>query len=62
MAVYGATKEEFKMDFLVELVNACNKVSHPLLVGGNLKIIRNPSEENNDRYNDKLPFSDRKFT
>lgn len=56
VAVYGAAQEEFKEDFLVELVNACNKEPCPLLVGGDFNIIRNPSEKNNDRYNDKWPF------
>lgn len=56
VAVYGAAQEEFKEAFLVGLVNACSKMSLPILIGGDFNIIRNPNEKNNDRYNDKWPF------
>jgi exonuclease III len=56
VAVYGAAQPEFKEQFLTELVQACSKVSLPLLVGGDFNIIRNPSEKNNERYDDRWPF------
>ena len=56
VAVYGAAHPKFKEQFLMELVQACRKVSLPLLVGGDFNIIRNPSEKNNDRYDDRWPF------
>jgi endonuclease/exonuclease/phosphatase family metal-dependent hydrolase len=56
VAVYGAAQPEFKEQFLTELVQACRKVSLPLLVGGDFNIIRNPSEKSNDRYDDRWPF------
>jgi exonuclease III len=56
VAVYGAAQPEFKEAFLSELVRTCSKEDLPILLGGDFNIIRNPSEKNNDRYNDKWPF------
>ena len=56
VAVYGAAQPEFKEKFLTESVQACRKVSLPLLVGGDFNIIRNPSEKNNDNYDDRWSF------
>lgn len=56
VAVYGAAQEEYKEDFLTELVRSCRKESLPILIGGDFNIIRNPSEKNNDKYSDKWPF------
>ncbi|WVZ54678.1 hypothetical protein U9M48_005442 [Paspalum notatum var. saurae] len=56
VAVYGAVQPEFKEAFLTELVRTCSNESLPLLVGGDFNIIRNSSEKNNDRYNEKWPF------
>jgi hypothetical protein len=56
VAIYGAAQPEFKEKFLTELLQTCSKVSLPLLVGGDFNIIRNPSEKNNDNYDDRWPF------
>ena len=56
VAVYGEAQLEFKEKFLTKLVQACRKVSLPLLVGGDFNIIRNPSEKNNDNYDGRWPF------
>lgn len=56
MAVYGAAQPEYKEVFLTELVHACGKENLPILLGGDFNIIRNRSEKNNDKYNDRWPF------
>jgi hypothetical protein len=56
VAVYGAAKPEFKEAFLTELVQSCQKEKIPVCVGGDFNIIRNRSEKNNDRYNERWPF------
>jgi hypothetical protein len=56
VAVYGAAQPKFKGVFLTELVHTCSKENLPILLDGDFNIIRNPSENNNDRYNDRWPF------
>jgi hypothetical protein len=56
VAVYGAAQPSFKEKLLTELVQACNKEKLPLLLGGDFNIIRNPSEKNNARFDDRWPF------
>jgi exonuclease III len=57
VSVYGAAQEEHKEHFLSELVRACTSCGDlPFIVGGDFNIIRNPSENNNSRYNDKWPL------
>jgi exonuclease III len=56
VAVYGAAQPEYKEAFLTEMVQTCSKENLPLLVGGDFNIIRNPSEKNNERYDDRWPF------
>lgn len=55
MTVYGAVQQEFKTEFLSELVRSCSDESLPLLVGGDFNIIRKPSEKNNNRYHSHWP-------
>lgn len=56
MAVYGAAQPEHKDSFLTEFVRACSIQNKPLVVGGDFSIIRNLSEKNNDRYNNRWPL------
>ena len=56
MEVYGAAQPEVKEKFLVELVQACRKISLPLLVGGDFNIVRNPCVKNNDKFDAQWPF------
>jgi hypothetical protein len=56
VAVYGAAQPEFKESFLTELVQSCSKENLPLCVGGDFNIIRNRSEKNNDRFDERWPF------
>jgi hypothetical protein len=55
LAVYGAAQENKKEEFLSELVHMCSTESEPLLVGGDINIIRSPCEKNNNRFNDRCP-------
>jgi hypothetical protein len=56
VAVYGAAQPEFKESFRTELVQACREESLPLCIGGDFNIIRNSSEKNNDKFEDRWPF------
>lgn len=53
VAMYGSAQPCFKEKFLTELVQACNKEKVPIMLGGDFNIIRNPSEKNNSRYDDR---------
>jgi hypothetical protein len=53
MVVYGPAQEEFKIDFLSELVRTCQQNPLPTLIGGDFNIMRNIKEKNNDRFSDK---------
>jgi hypothetical protein len=54
--VYGAAQPEFKEAFLTELVQACSSENLPLCIGGDFNIIRNSSEKNNDRFEERWSF------
>jgi endonuclease/exonuclease/phosphatase family metal-dependent hydrolase len=56
VAVYGAAQPEFKESFLTELVEACKGGNLPLCIGGDFNIIRNSSEKNNERFDERWPF------
>jgi exonuclease III len=54
VCIWGSTQEEHREHFLSELVQACTSYGDPpFIVGGDFNIIRNPSEKNNSRYNNK---------
>jgi hypothetical protein len=40
VAVYGAAQEEFKADFLHELVNLAKDNPYPILIGGDFNLLR----------------------
>jgi hypothetical protein len=46
VGVYGAAQEALKPDFLAELVQICKNESLPMLVGGDLNIIRRKEDKN----------------
>jgi hypothetical protein len=56
VAVYGAAQLEFKESFLTELVQSCSDEKLPLCIGGDFNIVRNSSEKNNDRFEERWPF------
>jgi hypothetical protein len=56
ISVYGLAQADLKSHFLSELVRVCSKETLPLIIGGDLNIIRRPDEKNNDNYNDRWSF------
>jgi hypothetical protein len=50
LAVYGAAQTQLKPDFLAELARICGSKSPPMLVGGDLNIIRRQQEKNNNNF------------
>ena len=50
MAVYGAAQPGFKPDFLADLVRICGDERLPILVVGDINIIRRKEEKNNDHF------------
>jgi hypothetical protein len=44
--VYGAAQNDQKYKFLSELSSFCSKCSHPMLMGGDLNILRKESDKN----------------
>ena len=56
VTVYGAAQDEFKADFLRELVNLAKDNPYPILIGGDFNILRYRQEKNNDRFDDYWPF------
>jgi hypothetical protein len=53
VAVYGATQDEFKANFLTELVQLCSKETIRIMIGGDFNILWGPGEKNNDNYRGK---------
>lgn len=53
---FGAAHLEFKESFLTESVQACSKDTVPLLIGGDLNIIRYTSETDSDQFDGIWPF------
>jgi hypothetical protein len=56
VAVYGAAQEEYKADFLRELVNLAKDNPHPILIGGDFNLLRFRHEKSKGRFDDHLPF------
>lgn len=57
----GLAQEEFKTPFLTELVRACQQNSLPTLIGGDLNIMRNIKEKNNDRIKETFSCNQGEF-
>ena len=45
VTVYGAAQDEFKADFLHELVNLAKDNPNPILIGGDFNLLRFPNEK-----------------
>jgi hypothetical protein len=56
VAVYGATQEEFKDDFLCGLVNLAKDNPYPILIGGDFNFLRFQHEKSKVRFDDHWPF------
>jgi hypothetical protein len=56
VAIYGPTQSNLKEQFLTEMVHMCSHEQFPILIGGDLNILRNPSEKNNDNFEHRWPL------
>jgi hypothetical protein len=56
VAVYGAAHEEFKADFLRELVNLAKDNPYPILIGGEFNLLRFRHERSKGRFDEHWPF------
>jgi hypothetical protein len=56
VAIYGADQEEFKTDFLRELVNLAKDNPHPILIGGDFNLLRFYHEKSKGRFDGHRPF------
>ena len=54
--VYGAAQDEFKPEFLAELVRMCEVETRPMLIGGDFNIMRRQEDKNKDNFNAHWPF------
>ena len=55
VTVYRAAQDEFKADFLRELVNLAKDNPYTILIGADFNILRY-RQENNDHFDDYWPF------
>jgi hypothetical protein len=56
VAVYGAAQDEFKANFLRELVNLAKDNPYPILIGGDFNLLRFHHEKSKGRFDDHWPF------
>jgi hypothetical protein len=56
VTVYGAAQEEFKADFLRELVNLAKDNTHPILIRGDFNLLRFRHEKSKGHFDDHWPF------
>jgi hypothetical protein len=52
VAVYGAAQDEYKADFLRELVNLAKDNPYPILIGGDFNLLRFRHEKSKGRFDD----------
>jgi len=48
VSIYGLAQNDHKENFLSEVVRMCSKETLPIILGGELNIIRGPYQKNND--------------
>jgi hypothetical protein len=56
VVVYGAAQDEFKADFLRELVNLAKDNPHPILIDGDFNLLRFRHEKSKGRFDGHWPF------
>jgi hypothetical protein len=56
VAVYGAAQEEFKADFLCEMVNLAKDNPHTILIGGDFNLLRFRHEKSKGCFDSHWPF------
>jgi hypothetical protein len=52
VVAYGAAQEEYKADFLRELVNLAKDNPYPILIGDDFNLLRFCHEESKGRFDD----------
>jgi hypothetical protein len=56
VAVYGAAQDAFKADFLRELVNLAKENLYPIIIGGDLNLLRFQYEKSKGHFDSHWPF------
>jgi hypothetical protein len=56
VVVYGAAQDNFKAEFLHELVNLAKDNPHPILIGGDFKLLRFQYEKSKGHFDSYWPF------
>jgi hypothetical protein len=56
VAVYGTAQDEFKADFLCELVNLAKDNPYPILIGEDFNLLRFRHDKSKGRFNGYWPF------
>jgi endonuclease/exonuclease/phosphatase family metal-dependent hydrolase len=56
VAVYGAAQEEFKADFLREMVNLARDNPYPIIIEGDFNFLRFPFGKSKGQFDDHFPF------
>jgi hypothetical protein len=56
VSVYGAAQEEYKADFLRELVKLEKDNPYPIIIRGDFNFIRLPFEKSKGWFDDHWPF------
>jgi hypothetical protein len=54
--VYVVAQDDFKADFLRELVNLAKDNSHPIIIGGDFNFLIFPHEKSRGHFDDHWPF------
>jgi exonuclease III len=54
--VYGAAQDNYKAEFLSELVRLCEVETLPLLLAGDFNILRRGEDKSNNNFNPHWPF------
>lgn len=53
ISLNGPAQNEFKQQFLAELVHLCSHENLLILIGGDFNIFRSPEEKNNSNFDDR---------
>jgi hypothetical protein len=56
VTVYGAAQDDFKADFLCELVNLAEDNPHLVIIGGDFNLLGFPHEKSRGHFDDHWPF------
>ena len=54
--MYGAAQEDYKAAFLRDLVNLAKYIPHPIVIGGDINMLRFQHEKSRGRFDNHWPF------